>query len=109
MLESNYVEVYLPEHPKARCNGYVKEHIVVAEKMLGRPLKKYGRNNPQNEVVHHINGDRSDNRPENLLVMSAGDHSRLHKAYRKDQLDDILMRRIRRLEEELRKQAKRAI
>jgi hypothetical protein len=46
-------------------------HRAVMSAHLGRPLRR-------DEHVHHINGDPSDNRVENLRVLSAGDHSRLH-------------------------------
>jgi hypothetical protein len=48
------------------------EHRRVAESTLGRPLRK-------GEVVHHIDGDKFNNAPENLLVMpSQAEHARLH-------------------------------
>ena len=66
-----YVEVLRRNHPRTRGNGYVFEHILVAERKLGRPLKL-------NEQVHHINKIKTDNRPENLLVLDIAEHARLH-------------------------------
>jgi hypothetical protein len=50
---------------------YKRSHRVIVEESLGRKL------NPD-EVVHHINGDKKDNRIENLQVMTKSEHSRLH-------------------------------
>lgn len=47
------------------------EHRVVAERMLGRPLMK-------GEVVHHIDGNKRNNSPENLLVTTQGNHMKDH-------------------------------
>ena len=100
--EQGYVEIYMPEYDHTRVNGYVREHIYVAEKMLGRRLKFYGVGDGRNEVVHHINGDKTDNREENLLVLTANEHIRLHNAVAKEQIDAVLLSRIRELESELR-------
>jgi len=57
-------------------NKYKHEHIIIAEKIIGRGMFK-------NEVVHHKNGIITDNRPENLKVMINKDHSRFHNTGKK--------------------------
>lgn len=54
------------------------EHILVAEQALGRPLRSFGHGNPKSEVVHHLNGNKADNRTENLLICSHQYHVALH-------------------------------
>lgn len=70
-----YILVRCPEHPAAvsagKGGGYVFEHRLIMEATIGRYLRK-------DEVVHHINGNTTDNRIENLQIMTTGEHTRLH-------------------------------
>lgn len=65
-----YVLIRKPSHPRAK-SGYVFEHILVMEKHIGRCLCF-------SEVVHHINFIRSDNRIENLELMTNSQHITFH-------------------------------
>lgn len=66
-----YISVYYPTHPKASKSGYVMEHRLIIEKHIGRLLN-------DDEVVHHINHIKSDNRLNNLQLMTFKEHAALH-------------------------------
>jgi DNA-binding CsgD family transcriptional regulator len=67
----DYHDVRQPEHPLADANGYVREHRLVMEQHLGRYLTA-------EEVVHHENGKRDDNRIENLILFANQREHALH-------------------------------
>jgi len=56
-----YIWIYNPKHPRAVSRKYVQEHILIAEKALGKYL-------PDGAVVHHINEIGTDNRSGNLII-----------------------------------------
>ena len=67
-----YKDINYKEHPNSRSNGRVREHILIAETNLNRYLRK-------GEVVHHIDENKLNNHPNNLMVFkSQEDHARYH-------------------------------
>ena len=73
--DEGYILIYKPKHPSAINGRYVFEHRFVMEKHLERYLKP-------KEVVHHINGIKTDNRIKNLKIMSHSRHFILHNSGR---------------------------
>lgn len=69
--KGDYNYCIVRDHPNRTKNDYVLEHRVVLENHLGRVLK-------EDEVVHHKNGNKKDNRAINLEVLTNKEHSILH-------------------------------
>lgn len=66
-----YISIYFPDHPKSNSDGYIMEHILVMESVIGRHLY-------DEECVHHIDGTRHNNKKENLKLMTKKEHMSFH-------------------------------
>lgn len=73
-----YILIKNDNHPYKNNKGYIFEHRLVLEKKLGRYLNPW-------EIIHHINGIKSDNRIENLQICNSNaEHFAIHKILRKN-------------------------
>ena len=69
---TGYIRIVVKDHPKAsKCGGYHMEHIVMAEKVLGRILKR-------SEVVHHVDENRQNNVNSNFVICDRALHKLIH-------------------------------
>jgi hypothetical protein len=73
--DKGYIRVLMPKHPYSNA-GYVYEHRLVAESILGRFLQPW-------ETVHHINEIKIDNRWENFYLTTVPEHSSIHREGKK--------------------------
>lgn len=69
---NGYLCLFLPNHPEAMRNGYVRVHRMVMADHLGRKLLP-------TEEVHHKDGNPTNNDLSNLELIDGGEHTRLHK------------------------------
>jgi len=67
-----YILVYVPDHPRADRSGYVKRCELHYEAYTGLRLK-YG------QFLHHVDGNRENDDPRNLVVMTRSEHAKLHR------------------------------
>lgn len=74
IYKCGYRYIYSPHHPNKHKTGkgYVAEHRLVMEGIIGRFLTK-------GEIVHHKNHNKLDNRPSNLKLMTPSEHSKMHR------------------------------
>ena len=75
LTPDGYIKIYVGRTESGHSK-YSREHRLIKEKELGRKLKK-------NEIVHHKNGEPYDNRPENLMVLTIGEHTSYHTKLRR--------------------------
>jgi len=61
ILKKGYKKLLIPDHPRSDKKGYVFEHIVIVEAKICRMLK-------EKEVVHHVDGNKTNNNPNNLEI-----------------------------------------
>jgi hypothetical protein len=72
---NGYISVYSPNHPNKNSRGYIYEHRLIMEKHIGRYLR-------EDEIVHHKNDNRQDNRIENLELTTQSSHAEEHNKKR---------------------------
>lgn len=78
--KGDYLYAKVPNHPNCTERGYVLLHRIIVENSIDRLLTN-------KEVVHHKNGNKFDNRFENLEVMSHSEHAKLHHPYLNKTID----------------------
>jgi hypothetical protein len=79
---SGYAMVFTPDHQRADKYGYVYEQILVLEKAMGRPILR-------TEAIHHLDGNKLNNAPGNLVLFATlSMHTKFHMWLRKQRWRD---------------------
>ena len=64
IIIKGYYFIYLPNYKHSQINGYIRIHRLIYSLLLGRPLKR-------TEIVHHIDGNKLNNKIENLKLLNS--------------------------------------
>ena len=90
--KKGYRLVLCPDHHRADTKGYVLEHILVWERETGVQV-------PSNCCIHHLNGDKTDNRIQNLCLMQHKAHTVFHHtgAKRSNETKEKISKAMRRI------------
>jgi hypothetical protein len=66
-----YVVIHAPNHPNANTQGKVREHVLIASRVLGKAV-------PKGVIVHHVDSNPKNNANSNLVICHERDHARIH-------------------------------
>lgn len=81
-----YVKIRIEDHPFKDCDGFVFEHRLIAEKYLltkDNSIIINGKKYLKKEyIVHHIDGNRTNNEVSNLKIMTLGEHTSFHRKFK---------------------------
>jgi hypothetical protein len=79
--DHGYLLIYSKDHPRKTKSCYALAHHLIMEESIGRFLKYISKGHKDNEVVHHIDGDKANNQLENLSLMTTQSHNELHRTF----------------------------
>lgn len=85
--KDGYIRLYVPMHPSSD-GTYVYLHRLIMERKIGRLLRS-------DEIVHHINEDPTDNRPENLEITDLAEHRRIHARFSDTEIAQMVLAGLR--------------
>lgn len=87
---NGYITIYVPSYPRptsSNYDGWQYEHVFIKELELGRFLNS-------NECVHHLDGNRGNNHPSNLILMTKADHARIHKWISMGKVHEVISEKV---------------